>query len=127
MYTSTPVHGLERIQIEELSVELNTTYEDVDQLQAKILHVLGIYPGISSTMLQMGLSPSTPPKLWRPILDLLVHKGFVTRRTEYLSTPTGRSNTYIKIFLTQDGVTYDLEQARADADADEIDEIDDVA
>ena len=72
------------------------TPEDV---RAKILHLLGIYPVISHTMLQSGLGPYTKPALWRPVLQELIDEGEVLETQDTIDTPSGRYNTYTKLSL----------------------------
>lgn len=69
-------------------------------IEAKILHILHIYPVISPTMLQSGLGPYTKPALWRPILARLVREGVVEETQVSLQTPSDRYNTYTKLSLT---------------------------
>lgn len=54
----------------------------VNEVRAKILGVLTIYPKISPTMLQSGLGPSLSPSIWRPVLSGLVDDGLVDIRDE---------------------------------------------
>ncbi len=70
-----------------------------EQIEAKILHILGIYPVISPTMLQSGLGPYTKPELWRPALIELIAAGKVVESQESLQTPAGRYNAYTKLSL----------------------------
>lgn len=68
-------------------------------IEAKILHLLGIYPIISPTMLQSGLGPSTKPAQWRPVLVSLIAAGRVIEEQESMQTPSERYNTYSKLSL----------------------------
>ncbi len=72
-------------------------------IAAKIVHILGIYPIISPTMLQGALGPALKPALWRPILAQLVEDGVVIEDQESKLTPAERYNTYAKLKLA----TYD--------------------
>lgn len=74
-----------------------------EEIAAKIVHLLGIYPVISPTMLQGGLGPSLKPALWRPVLDGLVESGVVVKETESLMTPAERYNEYTKLSLANGG------------------------
>jgi hypothetical protein len=69
------------------------------EVEAKILHLLSIYPIISPTMLQSGLGPYTKPALWRPVLTRLITEGKVIEDQESLQTPSERYNTYTKLSL----------------------------
>ena len=69
------------------------------EVEAKIIHLLSIYPIISPTMLQGGLGPYTKPAVWRPVLQQLIASGRVVEDQESLQTPTDRYNTYTKLSL----------------------------
>ena len=70
-----------------------------EEIEVKILHLLGIYPIISPTMLQGALGPAVKAALWRPVLAQLVEDGRVEEEQESLLTPTDRYNTYAKLKL----------------------------
>ncbi len=76
-----------------------------DEIKTKILHLLGIYPVISPTMLQGGLGPQIKPIDWRPVLNELIANGEVIEGTASLQTPTDRFNTYTKLSLPGTVVT----------------------
>lgn len=76
------------------------------EIEAKILHLLNIYPVISPTMLQSGLGPYTKPALWRPVLARLVEEGKIVESQESLQTPSERYNSYSKLSLP--GVTVNV-------------------
>lgn len=69
------------------------------EMEAKILHVLKIYPVISPTMLQSGLGAYVKPALWRPALEKLKAEGRVIEVQEGHQTPSDRYNTYSKLYL----------------------------
>ncbi len=77
----------------------NITEPTSEDIEAKILHILKIYPTISPTMLQSGLGPYTKPALWRPVLARLIEEGKVLESQESLQTPSDRYNTYSKLSL----------------------------
>ncbi len=68
-------------------------------IEVKILHLLGIYPIISPTMLQSALGPSTKPADWRPVLGKLIAAGRVIEEQKSMQTPSERYNTYSKLSL----------------------------
>jgi len=70
-----------------------------EMIETKIVHLLGIYPIISPTMLQSGLGPSTKPAQWRPVLQQLIADGKVIEQQQSLQTPSDRYNTYSKLSL----------------------------
>lgn len=72
---------------------------DKDEVKTKIVHLLGIYPIISPTMLQSGLGPYIKPAVWRPALTELITEGRVLESQESLQTPAERYNTYTKLRL----------------------------
>lgn len=69
------------------------------EIEDKIVHILGIYPIISPTMLQSGLGPYVKPAIWRPALQELIARGRVIETQESLQTPAERYNTYTKLRL----------------------------
>lgn len=71
-----------------------------DEVEAKILHLLTLYPIISPTMLQGGLGPSVRPKLWRPVLTQLIEAGRVEEEQINAQTHSGRYNTYTRLSLS---------------------------
>ncbi len=84
-------------------VEGNLANEpSTEEIEAKIIHQLKIYPIISPTMLQGALGPSLKPSLWRPVLMGLIERGIVREEQETLLTPAERYNNYIKLSLTDD-------------------------
>lgn len=81
--------------------QVTITEEERKDIEAKIVHLLGIYPTISHTMLQGGLGPSLKPALWRPVLLGLIESGVVVEEHEQLLTPTNRHNNYTKLSLAE--------------------------
>lgn len=60
-------------------------------VRAKILFLLETYPFISRSMIQVGLSPALPPKLWDPILQSLVTEGSVIYVEVQATNPGNRT------------------------------------
>jgi len=81
----------ERVQEHEQQKQSGLSASDIS---AKILHVLGIYPIISPTMLQSGIGAYIKPAEWREVLADLVKRGKVVEDTFNGQTPTGRYNSY---------------------------------
>lgn len=78
-----------------------------EEIKAKILHLLRIYPIISPTMLQGGLGPAMKPALWRPVFEQMLKDGEIIQEQESMLTPTERYNTYTKLRLPGVSVTFD--------------------
>lgn len=78
----------------------------VDALGEKILHVLNIYPAISTTMLAIALGSSIPSALWKPELERLVDEGKVVRRQIAVKSLSGRFLTCTILHL--EGYEYQL-------------------
>lgn len=79
---------------------LSPAQESVNkEIETKILHLLGIYPIVSPTMLQGALGPSLKPKIWRPVLQKMREEGTIIETKVDGETPTGRYNAYTKIHL----------------------------
>lgn len=74
------------------AVDITTTVEDIQKdIEVRISHLLKIYPYLSRGMIQQGLGPGTPPKLWDPILKAMVEKGEVKCVTISIDdAPSGR-------------------------------------
>ncbi len=70
-----------------------------EEIGIKILHILSIFPVISPTMLQSGLSPGLKPVLWKPVLRDLIKQGKVVQTEESKMTPAHRYNEYTKLSL----------------------------
>ena len=66
--------------------------------EQRILYFLGIYPGISPSMLQSALG-TTKPGEWRPILEELIEKEVIERVYIAHLTPYGRNYTHCKLTL----------------------------
>jgi len=79
--------------------EETTQVANDEMMRRKIIHVLTVYPVISSTMLQMGLGPHTKPDIWRPQLQKLLDDGTVVAETKSLLTPLGRHQSYTRLQL----------------------------
>jgi len=90
-----------------MNTENQTTQSNltVEEIQAKILHLLRIYPIISPTMLQGGLGPPLRSIEWRPVLNGLIEEGLIIEDQESLKTPAGRYNAYTKLYLKGTKVT----------------------
>lgn len=66
---------------------------DAQLVREKILHVFGIYPKISPSMLQIGLNIKAA--IWRPIVDDLIEEGLIRRSNVIAPTPSGRHQNYV--------------------------------
>lgn len=81
--TSTPVDD----QAEALQGAL-------EAMKEKIVLVLTVYPIISRGMIQQGLGPGTPPRLWQPALDALIAEGQVGTTEVIKANTQGRPLTH---------------------------------
>lgn len=72
-----------------------------DFIRARLVHVLTIYPGISPSMLQVGIGTALSPKMWHPIMAKLKAEGFVQEEEVMSQAPNGRDLTYKKLTLVQ--------------------------
>ena len=73
--------------------------DETQRIKDKILHILGIYPIISPSMLQAGLGPQIVASDWRPILGELIDNKVITRESITLESPAGRNITYTQLSL----------------------------
>ena len=80
----------------EGNFELSQTEKDI---RDKILHLLKIYRYLSPSMIQVGIGPSLPPTLWKPLLDQLVQDKVVFKHSIQAETPKGRIQMYTVITL----------------------------
>jgi hypothetical protein len=67
----------------------------------KILHVLGIYPQLSQSMLQVGIGTALSSKIWLPVLEQLKAEGIVKVEEKQARSPSGRDQTYQIISLSK--------------------------
>ena len=72
---------------------------DPKRIRVKITHLLDVYPGVSPTMLQAAMGPQVQPRYWKPILHELIQEEVVEMQRMPSTTPEGRYNDYIKLFL----------------------------
>lgn len=76
-------------------------YTEVDKvLRERILHVLGIWTRLSPSMLQVGIGPAMPPKIWHPVLNRLIEEGIVLREKQVARTPSGRDLEHTILMLS---------------------------
>lgn len=108
---------------EMLATDFNLVSMDaIQNIQAKIMHVLSIYPKLSPSMLQVGVGPGLTPDIWKPMLANLIERGLVQEETVSKATPTGRKQQYTVISLSGSGKSLlDVTSAAAiAADEDEV-------
>lgn len=72
-----------------------------NSIRDRIIHLLGMYPILSPSMLQVGLGPNLPPKEWRPVLAEMLEDKTVTRLEIVAPTPFGQHRTYTQLSLTK--------------------------
>lgn len=73
--------------------------DTTEQIRAKIAHILGIFPILSPSMLQVALGTSLPSTLWKPLLEDMVAEGIVLRQAVSTETPAGRQQSYTTLSL----------------------------
>ena len=74
-----------------------------DVIRTKITFLLGIYPTISPSMMQVGLGMQYKPKDWRPVLDDMVREGYVLKEEKQVDTPFNQCRTYTLLRLAEVG------------------------
>lgn len=67
--------------------------EGIEEVRARILHLLEIYPFMARSMIQVGIGPGCPPKIWDPILQQLVSEGKICKEEINTTSPKGRSGS----------------------------------
>jgi hypothetical protein len=75
------------------------TTDPTQEIKAKILKVLEIYPRISPSMLQIGIGPQYKAEAWRPVLEALVSEGLVAQDDIADFSVTGRYQLYKVLHL----------------------------
>lgn len=68
----------------------------------KILHILGCFPKISPSMLQISLGSSLPTDVWKPVLEYLITTGDVYRYSRTVQNPAGRAQAVTVISSSPD-------------------------
>jgi len=68
-------------------------------LREKIEHTLKVYPGISASMLQVGIGTSMPSDFWKPVLEKMIIEGVVVREEVAFATPSRAVRSYVKLSL----------------------------
>jgi len=77
-------------------VEHDTTSqleEATQDIRARIIHTLQVFPYISRAMLQVALGPGLSPKFWDGPLQDLVNEGVIKLVETVVATPGGRTLT----------------------------------
>lgn len=72
-----------------------------DVIRARLLHVLTVYPGISPSMLQVGIGTAISPKMWHPVMAKLKESGAVKEEEFMAQAPNGRDLNYKRLFAIQ--------------------------
>lgn len=62
--------------------------------EARITHVLQVFPYLSGSMLQVGIGTSMRPTEWKPVLEKMVEEGKVKRHQVKARTPKGNDQLY---------------------------------
>lgn len=68
--------------------------DTINNLRAKILHTLSVYPFLSSSMVHVGIGTSTPTSLWKPILEALIQEGRICELQIQRKSPLSRAQSY---------------------------------
>lgn len=81
------------------TVHAHGDHDHSDQIEEKIIHLLGIYPKISPSMMQSGIGSSLPANMWKPVLRNLIDRKVVNEDYIVAPTPTGRQQSYTVLSL----------------------------
>lgn len=82
-------------------VTVQREVEGSEVIRKKIVHILGIYPKLSMSMLQVGIGTGLAPPLWHPVLDNLLLDGVVEKKQFTIQSPSGRNQVYTILSLAQ--------------------------
>lgn len=79
------------------TAEASSDHTHAQEVEARLLHALDIYPQISPSMMQVIMNPM-PAGSWRPVLEQLIAKGEIIRFTHASVSPAGRyvTNTILQ-------------------------------
>lgn len=96
------MHNTKDVEISPPNVQVeNGEHSAEETIRQKIIHILKIYPIISHSMLQIGLGSSLPPSIWRPVLSAMIEDDEIVEDHLFLTTPTGRQQTYTQLKLAK--------------------------
>ncbi len=70
-----------------------------DQLREQLVHLLGIYPILSTTMIQSFLGAKVRPKVWKPVLEEMIKDGVLVREWVISENYFGQLRSYTCISL----------------------------
>jgi hypothetical protein len=62
-----------------------------EQIRERIEYVLGIYPKLSRSMLQVGIGTSLHPSMWKPVLNDMIEDGTIIVKRRPSTNPQGRN------------------------------------
>lgn len=93
-------NGVKIVEIKPPEVYKEGTVEE--SITSRILHILGIYPKISPSMMQIGIGSSLSPPIWKPILRKLIEQKVIQEDVIVSITPSGRHQTYTILSLVKD-------------------------
>jgi hypothetical protein len=89
-----------------------------DETKQKILHTLTIFPFVSGSMIQVGIGPAHPSKLWRNCLEELMKDGIVLMTSRQAVSPGGRATVYHVYHLSTNPYHYATSSSTPDPDTD---------
>lgn len=82
------------------------------ELKDTIVYLLGIYPVLSPSLLQLALGPTLTSESWKPLLSGLIDGGTVKRETLDTRAPNGRFRSHVLLSLNTEAT---LKKPRAKA------------
>jgi hypothetical protein len=72
---------------------------EIGQLRKQLVHLLGIYPILSTTMIQSFLGAKVRPRVWKPVLETMVKDGTLVRYEVISENCFGQLRSYTCIRL----------------------------
>lgn len=88
----------EIIDHNKILAKQDPTIEEV--LEAKIVYLLGVFPKMTPSMLQIMIGSSLSPKIWKPLLNRLIESGRLQMDVSIKEPPfSDRSQTFHIISL----------------------------
>jgi hypothetical protein len=74
---------------------------EVDEIRARLMHTLKLYPIITRSMMQMALTNSVGSAAWKAVLRLMIDEGTVVEDYIHRVSPLGQQRSYHRLYLAK--------------------------
>ena len=72
----------------------------IEQTQKQIVHLLQVYPVLSPTLIQALLGAKARPRVWKPIMEVMIKDGTLVRSEMVSENSWGQFHSYTCIRLS---------------------------